>query len=90
MKATQQDKLLQSIRESQAKVENSENNLQYIKALKALNRKIQKFAQSLTEEQKRGQYAAAYKRLFYPDGHLSFYERVVNSILDYQYGERPF
>jgi hypothetical protein len=59
--------------------------------LKALKHSMDKLDSMLTDEQRiNGKYAAIYESLFYTGCGFSFYERVGNSILDYQYGNRPF
>lgn len=68
-----------------------ENNLQYIKVIQALKMWLERFSDSLTsEEREHGEYSAIYESYFYTGCGFSFYDRVCNSILDYQYGNKPF
>lgn len=70
---------------------NCENNLQYIKRLQALKYWLLKFDSYLdSDNRKRGKYAAIYDSYFCTDCGFCFYDRVHDSILDYQYGNRPF
>lgn len=66
-----------------------ENNLQYIKRLQALKYWIIKFDE-LLENKLQKEYAAIYESYFCSGCGFSFYGRVCNSILEYNYGNRPF
>jgi len=68
-----------------------ENNLQYIKRLQALKYWLHKFDSFLDRNSKQhGEYAAVYESYFHTCCGFSFYDRVCNSILVYEYGDRPF
>ena len=86
MKGT--DNILSHIKDLQKKLEICENNLQYIKRLQALRHWLIKFRQCPEKLSK--EYAAEYKRYFYSRNGFSYFERVCNSILEYEYGNRPF
>ena len=66
-----------------------ENNLQYIKRLQALKYWLHKL-DSFIDKASRGKYAAIYESYFDTCCGFSFYDRVINSIIAYEYGERPF
>ena len=66
-----------------------ENNLQYIKRLQALKYWLMKFDE-LLEDKLKGKYAAIYESYFICYCGFSYFDRVCNSILEYQYGNRPF
>lgn len=68
-----------------------ENNLQYIKRLQALKYWLHKFDSFLDKANKvKGEYAAVYESYFHVCSGFSFYDRVCNSILVYEYGNKPF
>ena len=73
--------ILKKIHENEKKLYSVENNLQYIKVLKAL--KLWLFRLSMFQNN------YEYKKYFL-DGVFSVWDRVNNSILDYNYGNRPF
>ena len=73
----------------QDKLCHCENNLQYIKRLQALKYWLLKF-DDLLENKLSGEYAAIYESYFCSCCGFSFFDRVCNSILDYEYGNRPF
>ena len=73
----------------QEKLCNCENNLQYIKRIQAIKYWLNKFDE-LLENKLQKEYAAIYEGYFCSSAGFSFYERVCNSILDYNYGNRPF
>ena len=64
-----------------------ENNLQYIKRLQALKYWLHKFDSFLDRNSRQhGEYAAVYESYFHTCCGFSFYDRVCNSILVYEYG----
>lgn len=63
----------------------SENNLQYIKRLQALKYWLLKL-DALSNDT----HDNIYRKYFYSDKEHSFFDRVCLSIIDYQYGNRPF
>ena len=66
-----------------------ENNLQYIKRLQALKYWLHKFDSFLDRNSRlHGEYAAVYESYFHTCCGFSFYDRVCNSILVYEYGDR--
>ena len=74
-------KIVQKINEAERRLESSENNLQYIKNLKSL----QKWLFRLSMFQNTYEY-----KKYFLNGVFSFWDRVNNSILEYQYGNKPF
>lgn len=60
----------------------SENNLQYIKSLQSLRFWLLHLAMF--------QNSIEYLAYFYTGAGFSFWDRVNNSILEYQYGNKPF
>lgn len=84
------DRIISKIEEVESKLCEADNNLRYIKALQALKYWLIKFDNMLSDkERERGKYSAYYKAYFV-SGCFSFFDRVNNSILEYQYGNRPF
>lgn len=61
---------------------NSENNLQYIKALQSLKFWLLHLSMF--------QNSTEYESYFFTGCGFSFWDRVNNSILEYQYGNKPF
>ena len=99
------EELLKNIYDNKSKIENAinhitslqeklcycENNLQYIKRLQALKYWLHKFDSFLDRNSRQhGEYAAVYESYFHTCCGFSFYDRVCNSILVYEYGDRPF
>lgn len=75
----------------QARLCRCENNLQYIKRLQAIKYWLHKFDSFLNRNSSQhGEYAAICENDFHTCCRFSFYDRVCNSILEYQYGNRPF
>lgn len=83
------DKIIQHINDLDNRLGHVDNNLRYIKVIQALKYWLDKFDSQLSEEE-RLKYAAIYESYFCSGCGFSFYERVCNSILDYNYGNRPF
>ena len=85
------DNAISHITELQERLCCCENNLQYIKRLQALKYWLHQFDSLLDKAGRRkGEYAAVYESYFYACCGFSFYDRVCNSILVYEYGDRPF
>ena len=85
------NKVLEHIQDLFCSIEQAENNLQYITRLKALKKALDKFDNLLQgNEDMERVYAGEYLQLFYTGCGFSQYDRVCNSILDYQYGNKPF
>lgn len=82
------DKILSRIHDAQHRLCNASNNLQYIKALQSIFFWLERFADALTPEER--QRSAEYEALFFTGCGFSFYDRVCNSIQEYNYGTRPF
>lgn len=83
------DNAVNHITALQEKLCQCENNLQYIKRLQALKYWLIKFDE-LLENKLQKEYAAIYESYFCSGCGFSFYDRVYNSIIDYNYGNRPF
>lgn len=84
------DRIISKIEESESKLCEADNNLRYIKALQSLKYWLIKFDTMLSDKEcERGKYSAYYEAYFI-SGCFSFFDRVNNSILEYQYGNRPF
>lgn len=85
------DKTIQHIVEIQYRLFQVENNLQYIKAIQALKKSLDKFYNLLKNDQDlQRQYASTYLCYFYTGCGHSLYDRVCNSIIEYKNGKRPF
>ena len=68
-----------------------DNNLQYIKRLKALQYWLLKFDSLLNDESRlKGEFSAIYESYFCTGCGHSFFDKISLSICDYQYGNRPF
>lgn len=81
--------ILQKIEDANNKLMRSETNLQYIKALKSIKfwlLKLDAMAQESPTVAQSGQYL----QMFYTGAGFSFFDRVQNSILEYNYGVKPF
>lgn len=83
------DKMLQHIEDLNNRLGYVDNNLRYIKVVQALKYWLDKFDSQLSDRL-HSEYAAIYESYFCSGCGFSFYERVCNSILDYNYGNRPF
>ena len=81
--------ILQKIEDANNKLMRSETNLQYIKALKSIKfwlLKLDAMAQESPTVAQSGQYL----QMFYTGAGFSYFDRVQNSILEYNYGVKPF
>ena len=81
--------ILQKIKDANNKLMRSETNLQYIKALKSIKfwlLKLDAMAQESPTVAQSGQYL----QMFYTGAGFSYFDRVQNSILEYNYGVKPF
>ena len=81
--------ILQKIEDANNKLMRSETNLQYIKALKSIKfwlLKLDAMAQESPTVAQSGQYL----QMFYTGAGFSYFDRVKNSILEYNYGVKPF
>lgn len=84
-------KVLEHIQDLYCSIERAENNLQYITRLKALKKALDKFDNLLLENKDmQSVFAGEYLQLFYTGCGWSQYDRVCNSIIDYEYGNKPF
>ena len=85
------DKLINHIRDLENRLGEVDNNLRYIKVVQALKHSLDKLDNMLKDDATlQRKYQAIYLSYFYTGGGFSFYDRVCNSILKYQYGNRPF
>lgn len=85
------DRLIEHIRELEARLGEVDNNLRYIKAVQALKHSLEKLDNMLKDNTAlQREYQAIYLSYFYTGCGFSFYDRVCNSILDYKCGNRPF
>ena len=73
--------IITKIREAERKLSEVENNLQYIKVLRSL----QLWLSRLSMFQNTKEYEH-----YFLGGPFTIWEKVNNSILAYQYGEKPF
>ena len=70
---------------------NAENNWQYIRSLNRLRAYLEKFDSLLSPDDRlNGEFSAQYEAYFYSGVGFCFYSRVLNSIQEYEYGNRPF
>ena len=74
--------IVKKIEENENKLCFVENNLQYIKVLKALYLWLSRLSMF--------QNSVEYQAYFISGAGFSFFDRVQNSILEYQYGNKPF
>ena len=85
------DKLIDHIRDLENRLGEVDNNLRYIKVVQALKLSLDKLDDMLKDNATlQREYQAIYLSYFYTGCGFSFYDRVCNSILEYQYGNRPF
>ena len=75
--------ILQKIENAESKLFHSDNNLRYIKALKSLNYWLLQLSDIAPN-------SAEYVRYFLCVAGFSTFDRVQNSILEYNYGVKPF
>jgi hypothetical protein len=81
--------LLDRIATAQEKLSKAENNLQYIKGLQSLKNWLEKF-ENFCHFNRQYFTCGEYLQLFTTCCGFSFYERVLNSIQEYNYGNKPF
>ena len=81
--------LLNRIESAQEKLSRAENNLQYIKALQALKIWLEKF-ENFCHFNRQYSTCGEYLQLFTACCGFSFYDKVLNSIQEYKYRNRPF
>ena len=85
------DRLIEHIRELEARLGEVDNNLRYIKVVQALKHSLEKLDNMLKDNTAlQREYQAIYLSYLCTGCGFSFYERLCNSILDYKYGNRPF
>lgn len=85
------DKLIEHIRDLETRLGEVDNNLRYIKVVQALKHSLEKLDNMLKDNTSlQREYQATYLSYFYTGCGFSFYERVCNSILEYQYENRAF
>ena len=85
------DKLIKHIIKLEARLGEVDNNLRYIKVVQALKHSLDKLDNMLKDNTTlQREYQAIYLSYFYTGCGFSLYDRVCNSILEYQYGNRPF
>ena len=85
------DRLIEHIRELEARLGEVDNNLRYIKVVQALKHSLEKLDNMLKDNTTlQREYQAIYLSYFYTVCGFAFYDRVCNSILDYKYGNKPF
>ena len=81
--------ILQKIETAETNLSHADNNLRYIKALQSLKfwlLKLDAMAQESPTVAQSGQYL----QMFYTGAGFSYFDRVQNSILEYNYGVKPF
>ena len=81
--------ILQKIETAETNLSHADNNLRYIKALQSLKfwlLKLDAMAQESPAVAQSGQYL----QMFYTGAGFSFFDRVNNSLLEYNYGVKPF
>ena len=81
--------ILQKIESAESKLMQSDNNLRYIKALQSLKFWLLKL-DAMAQESPAVAQSGQYMQLFYTVAGFSFFDRVQNSILEYNYGVKPF
>lgn len=80
------EKVLDKFEEACERLNRADNNLQYIKALKSMKFWAERLDQVCTKGNRYEE--AVIMQIFF--GSISQYERLLNSIEAYNYGERPF
>ena len=81
--------ILQKIESTESKLIQSDNNLRYIKALQSLKFWLLKL-DAMAQESPAVAQSGQYMQLFYTGAGFSFFDRVNNSLLEYNYGVKPF
>lgn len=90
MKEKKMKRLLAHIEDLEERLCEADNNLRYIKVLKALKLHLERLSALFDKCPEGRAHSYDYARYFTTGAGWSFYDRVCNSILDYQYGNRPF
>lgn len=85
----QLNNIIKKIETAKAKLCNAENNLQYIKALKSCLFWLIRFDE-MAQKSDTIANSAEYRSMFINGAGWSFFSRVQNSILEYNYGVKPF
>lgn len=83
------ENILQKIKTAETKICQAENNLQYIKALKSCLFWLIRF-DAMAQKSEDIANGAEYRAMFTTGAGWSFFDRVQNSILGYNYGVKPF
>ena len=81
--------ILQKIEDANNKLMRSETNLQYIKSLKSIKFWLLKL-DAMAQESPTVAQSGQYMQMFYTGAGFSYFDRVQNSILEYNYGVKPF
>ena len=81
--------ILQKIEDANNKLMRSETNLRYIKALQSLKFWLLKL-DAMAQESPTVAQSGQYMQMFYTGAGFSYFDRVQNSILEYNYGVKPF
>ena len=81
--------ILQKIEDAESKLFQSDNNLRYIKALQSLKFCLLKL-DAMAQESPTVAQSGQYMQMFYTGAGFSYFDRVQNSILEYNYGVKPF
>ena len=85
------DKTIAHIKNLERRLGEVDNNLRYIKVLKALKNSLDRlYGLLLIDTAFQGAYQSTYITYFYNGCGLSRYDRVCNSLLEYMNGKRPF
>ena len=83
------EKTISHIKDLERKLDEVDNNLRYIKLVQALKKSMDNlYALLLLDTAMQRKYQSTY--YFYNGGGFSRYDRVVNSLLEYKNGNRPF
>ena len=78
------------IRDLERRLGEVDNNLRYIKVVQALKKAMDNLYILLLDTAMQRKYQSTYMVYFYNGGGFSRYDRVCNSLIEYQNGNRPF
>ena len=81
--------ILQKIETAEKNLSHADNNLRYIKALQSLKFWLLKL-DAMAQESPTVAQSGQYMQMFYTGAGFSYFDRVQNSILEYNYGVKPF
>ena len=85
------ERTISHIRDLERRLNDTDNNLRYIKVVQALKKSMDNlYALLLVDTALQREYQSNYMVYFYNGGGFSRYDRICNSLIEYKNGNRPF